>query len=168
MFHPWTEISKENILAVALFQRSQCFDLACFLKGTLHPFALSLVSLEIPNFPLRRESSVSTSNKKAPRPLSMETAKTYMHAMIFTHISYCYTTWSHTSESTKPIKSLFKRTLKTLDKKPLYYHYCKIANKHKIMDLDSFQQFLDVCLIFKVLNGLAPSPLQNFIKKKIL
>ena len=47
----------------------------------------------------------------------MKTAKTYMHAMIFTHISYCYTTWSHTSESTlKPIKTLFKRTLKTLDK----------------------------------------------------
>ena len=108
------------------------------------------------------------SNFKYIRPfLTMETAKTYMHAMIFTHISYCYTTWSHTSESTlKPIKSLFKRTLKTLDKKPIYYHYCKITNKHKIMDFDSFQLFLDVCLIFKVLNGLAPPPLRNFIKKK--
>ena len=62
------------------------------------------------------------SNFQHIRPfLTMETAKTYMHAMIFTHISYCYTTWSHTSESTlKPIKSLFKRTLKTLDKKPVY------------------------------------------------
>ena len=34
------------------------------------------------------------------------------------------------------------------------------------MDFDSFQLFLDVGLIFKVLNGLAPPPLQNFIKKK--
>ena len=65
------------------------------------------------------------SNFKHIRPfLTMETAKTYMHAMIFTHISYCYTTWSHTSESTlKPIKSLFKRTIKILDKKPIHYHY---------------------------------------------
>lgn len=52
----------------------------------------------------------------------MESAKTYMHAMIFTHIFYSYTTWSRTSESTlKPIKSLFKRTLKSLDKKKNIY-----------------------------------------------
>ena len=106
---------------------------------------------------------LNLSNFKHIRPfLTIERAKTYLRAMIFTHISYCYTTWSNTSESTlKPIKSLFKRTLKTLHKKPIYYHYCKIANKHKIMDLDSFQLFLDVCLIFKVLNGLTPPPLQT-------
>lgn len=57
----------------------------------------------------------------------MESAKTCMHAMMFTHISYSYTTWSRTSESTlKPIKSLFKRTLKGLDKKNIYYHYYKL------------------------------------------
>ncbi|OON91327.1 MAG: hypothetical protein ATN33_01430 [Epulopiscium sp. Nele67-Bin001] len=108
------------------------------------------------------------SNFKHIRPfLTMEAAKTYMHAMIFSHISYCYTTWSHTSESTlKPIKSLFKRTIKTLDKKPVHYHYCKMTNKYKILDLDSYQFFLDVCLVYKVLNGLAPPPLQEFIKKK--
>ena len=50
--------------------------------------------------------------------LTMQSAKTYMHAMISTHIFYCYTTLSHTSESTlKPIKSFFKGTIKTLAKK---------------------------------------------------
>ena len=97
----------------------------------------------------------------------MESVKTYMHAVILTHISYCYTTWSHTSESTlKLIKSLFKRTLKTLEKKPIHYHYCEIINKYKILDFDSYQLLLDVCLIFEVLKGLAPPLLRDFIKTK--
>ena len=110
----------------------------------------------------------SLSNFKHIRPfLPMEAAKIYMHAMIFSHISYCYTTWSHTSENIlKPIKSLFKRTLKVFDKKPICHHYCNIVKKYQILDFDSYQLFLDVCLTFKVLNGLAPPPLQDFIKKK--
>jgi len=70
-------------------------------------------------------------------------------------------------ESTlKPIKSLFKRTLKTLNKKPMHSHYCRIINQYKILDFDNYQLFLDVCLIFKVLKGLAPPLLQDFIKTK--
>lgn len=99
------------------------------------------------------------SNFQHIRPfLTVESAKAYMHAMIFTHITYCYTTWSHTTESIlKPLKSLFKKTLKKiLDRKPIHFHHCNILSKYNILDLDSYQMFLDVCLIFKVLNGLAP------------
>ena len=107
------------------------------------------------------------SNFKHIRPfLTTESAKAYMHTMIFSHITYCYTTWSHTSETIlKPLKSLFKRTLKTMDKKPQHYHYCNILSKYNILDFDS-QIFMDACLIFKVLNGLAPPPLRDFIGKK--
>lgn len=83
--------------------------------------------------------------------------------MIFSYITYCYTTWSHTSE---PLKSLFKRTLKIMDKKPQHDHYCNILSKYNILDFDSYQIFMDACLIFKVLNGLAPPPLRDFIGKK--
>ena len=103
--------------------------------------------------------------EQAGRPAGTENTDDLI--TIFTHISYCYTTWSHTSENNlKPIKSLFKRTLKTPDKKPTHYHYCKIINRYKILEFDSYQLFLDVCLIFKVLNGLAPPLLQAFIKTK--
>lgn len=97
--------------------------------------------------------------------LTAESAKAYMHAMIFTHITYCYTTWSHTTESIlKPLKSLFKKTLKILDRKPIHFHHCNILSKYNILHLD---RCLDVCLIFKVLNGLALSPLRDFIQKKL-
>ncbi len=59
--------------------------------------------------------------------LTSETAKVYMHAMIFSHINCCCTTWTHTPESIlKPIKSLFKKAVKVLDRKPLHFHYCNV------------------------------------------
>lgn len=85
--------------------------------------------------------------------------------MIFSHISYCPTTWSHPSEAIlKPF--LFKKTLKILGKKPLQYHYCVIISKYNILDFDSIQIFMDTCLIFKVSNGIAHSPLMDFISEK--
>lgn len=31
--------------------------------------------------------------------------------------------------------------------------HCKIINKYEMLDFDSHQWFLDVCLVFKVVNG---------------
>ena len=73
---------------------------------------------------------------------------------------------SHIRSCPETLKSLFKKTLKILDKKPLQYHYCNILRKYNILDLDSYQIYMDACLIFKVLNGLAPPPLEDFISKK--
>uniref|UniRef100_A0A3P9IXE9 Reverse transcriptase domain-containing protein n=1 Tax=Oryzias latipes TaxID=8090 RepID=A0A3P9IXE9_ORYLA len=106
--------------------------------------------------------------KQIRSSLTTEAAKVYMHSLIFSHITYRLTTWSQTNESTlKPLKSLFKRTLKVLDKKPLRYHYCDILTKYGIMDFESYKMCMDACLIFKVLNGLAPPPLLDFLSKKI-
>ena len=98
--------------------------------------------------------------------LTIDAAKLFMHAMIFSHITYCFTTWSQTNQTTlKPIESLYKQTLKTLDQKPNRYHHCHIVQKYNLFNFDSFKHFADACLIFKVLNGLAPPPLKQFIKQ---
>lgn len=39
-------------------------------------------------------------------------------------------------------------------------------NKYGMLDFDNYQLSLDVCLIIKVLNGLAPPLLQDFTQKK--
>src|SRR4029434_3157980 len=89
------------------------------------------------------------------------------HAMIFSHISYCYTSWSQASTTTlKSIETLYKQTLKTLDQKPISYHHCHITTKYNLFKFDSFLQFLDACLIFEILHWLAPPPLNEFIKLK--
>ena len=90
-----------------------------------------------------------------------------MHAMIFSHITYCFTTWSQTNLTTlKPIESLYKQTLKTLDQKPNRYHHCHIVQKYSLFNFDSFKYFSDACLMFKVLNGLAPPPMNQFIERR--
>ena len=90
-----------------------------------------------------------------------------MHAMIFSHITYCFTTWSQTNQTTlKPIESLYKQTLKTLDQKPNRYHHCHIVQKYNLFNFDCFKQFADACLIFKILNGLAPPPLNEFVSRR--
>ncbi len=62
--------------------------------------------------------------------LTSKTAKVYMHAVIYSHINCCFTTWTHTTETVlKPIKSLFKKAVKILDRKPMHFHYCNILKK---------------------------------------
>ena len=98
--------------------------------------------------------------------LTIDAAKLFMHAMIFSHITYCFTTWSQTNTTNlKPIESLYKQTLKTLDQKPNRYHHCHIVKKYNLFSFDSFRVFMDVCLIFKILNGFAPPPLNRFVKR---
>jgi hypothetical protein len=81
--------------------------------------------------------------------LTTEAAKLYMHAMIFSHISYCFTSWSQANMTTlKPIEILYKQTLKILDQKPITYHHCHITSKYNLFNFDSFLQYLDACLIF--------------------
>ena len=61
----------------------------------------------------------------------------------------------------KPAELLYKKPLKTLDKKPLSYHHCNILEKYNLMSFDNFCKFSSFCLFYKV---LAPPPLQEFIK----
>ena len=96
--------------------------------------------------------------------LSLDAAKIFMHAMILSHMSYCITCWGQAGVSTlRPLESLYKQTLKTLDKKPLHHHHCTILVKHKLLNFENFRVFANMCMVYKILNGLAPDPLGDFV-----
>lgn len=99
--------------------------------------------------------------------LSMKAAKLFLHAMIFSHFSYCLTSWSQANKTIlQPLESLYKQALKTLDRKGNSYHHCHIIKKHNMFSFENYRHFADACLVFKVLRGLAPPPLCQFIKQK--
>ena len=51
--------------------------------------------------------------------MSTEATTMYMNAMIISHLIYCLTSRSQASSSTlRPLESLYKQTMKTLNKKP--------------------------------------------------
>ena len=96
--------------------------------------------------------------------LPLDASKLYMHSMIFSHISYCFTSWSQTGKNTlAPLQTLYKQTLKVLDKNPLRYHHCKIIQKHYLMTFESFVFLADVCLVYKIINDLAAPALNEFV-----
>ncbi len=75
--------------------------------------------------------------------LPIDIAKTCMHATIFSHRSYCLTCWGQAGETViKPVKSLYKQTLKTLDKKPKQQHHCRVLEKYKCLSFDNFIFFI--------------------------
>lgn len=86
--------------------------------------------------------------------------------MIVSYLTYCLTSWAQASSTTlKSIQILHKQALKILDKKPKSYHHCTILTKHDLLSWDNLIKFSDACLVFKVLHGLAPPPLSEFIKQ---
>ena len=98
--------------------------------------------------------------------IPLKAAQLFMHAMIFSHLSYCVTVWSQASESTvKPIKSLYKQALKIMDQKQMKWHHCIILRKYKLLSYDSFIKFSFIKLIFKCLNNLAPAVLCPYVTK---
>ena len=87
-----------------------------------------------------------------------------MHAMILSRMSYCITCWGQAGESTlRHLESLYKQTLKTLDKKPIRYHHCRILEKHELLSFENFRLFANLCMVYKILNGLTPQPLCAFV-----
>ena len=101
--------------------------------------------------------------------LTSSAALLFLHCMVFSHIDYCLTSWSLAcTTALKPIESLYKKALKTLDKKPISFHICKILKKYNFFSFHNFKTFRFACFIYKSLNGLAPPPLNEFIKKKAL
>ncbi len=96
--------------------------------------------------------------------LPIDIARIFMHATIFSHLSYCLTCWGQAGETIiKPLKSLYKQTLKTLDKKSNQYHHCRVLEKYNFLSFDNFRLFRNLCMVYKMLNGLAPSILGDFV-----
>jgi len=66
--------------------------------------------------------------------LSTEAAKVYFHSLILSHINYCLISWSNAhATALKPLKSLYKQSLKILDKKSFRHHHCHILQKYKLL-----------------------------------
>jgi len=69
------------------------------------------------------------------RCLSFDVATAFMHATIFSHMSYCLTCWGQAGETV--IKFL---KLNILDKKPNHFHFCRIIEKHHFLTIFDFIQ----------------------------
>lgn len=99
--------------------------------------------------------------------LTEEAAKTFMHSMIFSHIEYCLPIWSLTGKTIlKSIESLYKKTLKTFDKKSLSHHHCEILTRRKLLSFDSLITLKLACCVYRIMNRLAPPPLSQFFERK--
>uniref|UniRef100_A0A3P9H9W6 Reverse transcriptase domain-containing protein n=1 Tax=Oryzias latipes TaxID=8090 RepID=A0A3P9H9W6_ORYLA len=97
--------------------------------------------------------------------LSLQAATMFMHAMILSHMTYCLTTWSQANKSAlKPLESLYKQTIKVLDKKPIRHHHCDILQKHKLLSWENFIKYTKLCLFYKIIYGLSSPPLSQFVK----
>ena len=84
--------------------------------------------------------------------------------MTLSHIEFCISSCSYAAQSaTKPVQSRYKRELNILDRKPFAYHHCETLQKYKSLN---FTNFKSVCLVYKVLNGLAPPPMNESIHLK--
>ncbi len=95
--------------------------------------------------------------------MSSDAALMYMHSMIISHITYCLTTWSQASITTlKPLESLYKQSLKTLDKKSVQFHHCSILKKYNFLSWDNLIKYVHICLLFKTMHSLS-SPLKQFV-----
>ena len=66
----------------------------------------------------------------------------------------------------RPLESLYKQTLKNLDKKQLHFHHCTILEKYNLLSFENFTLFSNLCLVYKSLNGLAPPPLRDFVQSR--
>lgn len=98
--------------------------------------------------------------------LTLEAAKLYFEAMIMSHMSYCITSWALACKTTlKPIETAYKQALKVLDKKPNTHHHCQILKKHERLNWVNTVKYNDSVLVFKIFHGLAPPPLQDFVKR---
>lgn len=94
--------------------------------------------------------------------MTPETAKMHFHAMIF----FTYNTPFKYLVNKKPVQSEYKRALKVLDNKPKIYHHCNIVPKYGLLCWKNLIHFHNVCLMYKMLNGLAPPPINTFISQK--
>lgn len=87
----------------------------------------------------------------------LQPAMMFLHPMITFELLYCYSSWSVAGVATlKPTESLYKNTLKTLDKRPFTYHHLSILPRYHLLNFEDFKKFKTACLIYKILHGLPP------------
>ena len=97
--------------------------------------------------------------------MSTEADTVNMNAMIEAHLTYCLTSWSQAISSTlTPLESLYKQTM---DKKPNSFHHCNILEKSHLLSWENLIKYANICLIYKIIHGLAPPPLSSFVRWRV-
>lgn len=96
--------------------------------------------------------------------LTIEASKTFLHAIIFSHLHYYISCWSQASKTVlKPIEILFKQALRVFDRKSLNHHHCNVLSKYSLLSFENLILFSEVRLVFKIIHtAAAPPPLKNF------
>ncbi len=78
------------------------------------------------------------------------------------------TNWSQANKTTlKGLETLFKQSLNILDNKPSRFLHCNILSKRKLLSWDNLIKYANVCLVYKIVHGLAPPKLKQYIKLRI-
>ena len=99
--------------------------------------------------------------------MSTQAAKMYLHSMIISHLTYCMTSYSQACSTTlTPLESLYKQALKILDKKPYRYHHCLILKKYNLLSWENLMKHTNICLMYRIINGVAPPPLARFVETR--
>lgn len=79
-------------------------------------------------------------------------------------MTYCLTSWSQANRTTlKPLQSLYKRTLKVLNKKPKQFHHCAILRKYNLLSWENMIKHINASLLYKIIHGMSPPPLRDFV-----
>lgn len=97
-------------------------------------------------------------------------AKCQTHQTIQEDILACHgalTIWTLTSDITlKQRESLYKRVLTIFATKPISYHHSFILKTYVLFNYENQKYFKFACTINKILHGLAPGPLREYMQQK--
>ena len=81
----------------------------------------------------------------------------YTHSMVLSHITYCLSTWSHGSTTTlKPLESLYKQTLKILDKQICFFASLPNTPKIQLAKLETSLNMMQMLAFFTRLSTALP------------
>ena len=84
--------------------------------------------------------------------------------MIFSHLSFCVTSWSQAASTiTKPLRMIYNRAIKILDRKPIRSHHCHVLQKLNMLSFDNFINLANLKLIHKCLHNQAPQVLSDLV-----
>ena len=82
-------------------------------------------------------------------------------------LSYCITSWSQASETVlKPITSIYKQAIKTMDQKPMGWHHCGIIRKHNLFTFENFVDYCNIKLVFKCLHNHVSPLFCGLVKRR--
>lgn len=86
--------------------------------------------------------------------LSFSVSETYLHAIVFSTISYCLPIWSLTTkEITEPIARLYNRALKIHSNLPKWSHHCIALTRSNALTFQNYINSHAITFYFQIQNS---------------